>query len=138
MDDGCFSTCWSERGHWPSMHGDEIRDFFSDSRKTVEILDRKILRALSQSRVGLTLSELMDAAMEEFLDWPASTRVLSALPVKGTSISWKLVVKFAWTGSPLLHAGELLERVASLSVSVDSPSATGENLAAIVCCIFFL
>jgi len=70
-------------GHWPSMQGDEIRDFFSDSRKTVEILDRKILRALSQSRVGMTLSELMDAAMEEFPDWPASTRVLSAFPVKG-------------------------------------------------------
>jgi hypothetical protein len=33
--------------------------------------------------VGMTLSELMDAAMEEFPDWPASTRVLSAFPVKG-------------------------------------------------------
>ena len=48
-------------GHWPSMQGDEIRDFFNDSRKTVEILDRKIVRTLSQSRAGLTLSELMDA-----------------------------------------------------------------------------
>ena len=70
-------------GHWPSMHGDEIRDFFSDSRKTVEILNRKILLALSRSRAGLTLTELMDAAMEEFPDWPESTRVLSAFPVKG-------------------------------------------------------
>ena len=70
-------------GHWPSMHGDEIRDFFNDSRKTVEILDRKILRALNRSHTGLTLSELMDAAMDEFPDWPASTRVLSVFPVKG-------------------------------------------------------
>jgi glyoxylase-like metal-dependent hydrolase (beta-lactamase superfamily II) len=70
-------------GHWPSMHGDEIRDFFNDSRKTVEILDRKIVRTLSQSQAGLTLSELMDAAMEEFPEWPASTRVLSVFPVKG-------------------------------------------------------
>jgi len=70
-------------GHWPDMHGEEIRDFFSDSRKTVEILDRKILYALTQVRAGLTLSELMDAAMEEFPDWPASTRVLSSFPVNG-------------------------------------------------------
>jgi len=70
-------------GHWPSMRGEEIRDFFSDSRKTVDRLDRKIMRTLSQTHTGLTLSQLMDAAMEEFPDWPASTRVLSAFPVKG-------------------------------------------------------
>lgn len=70
-------------GHWPSMQGDEIRDFFNDSRKTVEILDCKILRTLSQSRVGLTLSELMDTAMQEFPEWPASARALSSFPVKG-------------------------------------------------------
>lgn len=70
-------------GHWPSMHGEEICDFFSDSRKTVEILDRKILRSLEQARAGMTLNELMDAAMEEFPDWPATTRVLSSFPVKG-------------------------------------------------------
>jgi hypothetical protein len=65
------------------MQGDEIRDFFNDSRKTVEILDRKIIRTLGQSRLGLTLSEIMDAAMEEFPDWPASTRVLSSFPAIG-------------------------------------------------------
>jgi glyoxylase-like metal-dependent hydrolase (beta-lactamase superfamily II) len=70
-------------GHWPSMHGDQIRDFFSDSRRTVESLDRKILQDLSRSPAGLTLSELMDAAMEEFPEWPASTRVLTSFPVKG-------------------------------------------------------
>jgi len=70
-------------GHWPSMHGDEIRDFFSDSRRTVERLDRRIVQSLSRARTGLTLSELMDAAMEEFPEWPASTRVLTAFPVKG-------------------------------------------------------
>jgi glyoxylase-like metal-dependent hydrolase (beta-lactamase superfamily II) len=70
-------------GHWPSMHGDEIRDFFSDSRRTVDALDHKILRALRQSRGGLTLNELMDAAMEQFPDWPAGTRLLSSFPVKG-------------------------------------------------------
>jgi len=70
-------------GHWPSMHGEEIRDFFSDSRNTVERLDRKILRSLRESRTGLTLIELMDGAMEEFPDWPANTRALTSFPVKG-------------------------------------------------------
>ena len=65
------------------LQGDEIRDFFNDSRKTVDILDRKIMRALSQSRAGLTQRELMDAAMEEFPDWPVSTRALSVFPMKG-------------------------------------------------------
>lgn len=70
-------------GHWPSMHGDEIRDFFRDSQKTVEILEGRILRTLGQARSGRTLMELMDAAMEEFPDWPTDTRTLSAFPVKG-------------------------------------------------------
>jgi glyoxylase-like metal-dependent hydrolase (beta-lactamase superfamily II) len=70
-------------GHWPAMYGEEIWDFFNDSRRTVEILDRKILRTLRQARVGLTLSELMDAAMEEFPEWPVDTRVLTAFPLKG-------------------------------------------------------
>ena len=70
-------------GHWPSMHGEEIRDFFSDSRKTVQILDRKIMSKLNHARAGLPLNELMDAAMEEFPDWPGSTRELTAFAVKG-------------------------------------------------------
>jgi len=70
-------------GHWPSMQGEQIRDFFSDSRNTVERLDRKILGSLNQSRTGMTLSELMDTAMEEFPEWPAGTRVLTSFPVKG-------------------------------------------------------
>jgi len=69
-------------GHWPAMHGEEIRDFFNDSRRTVEILDRKILRTLGQARLGLTLSELMDAAMEAFPEWPSPARVLTVFPVK--------------------------------------------------------
>ncbi|HLV88280.1 MAG TPA: MBL fold metallo-hydrolase [Candidatus Sulfotelmatobacter sp.] len=70
-------------GHWPSMEGEEIRDFFNDSRKTVEILDRRILRSLKLSRTGMTLNELMDAAMDEFPDWPSGTRILSSFPIKG-------------------------------------------------------
>jgi len=70
-------------GHWPSMEGEEIRDFFSDSRNTVERLDRKILGSLKKFHTGMTLNELMGAAMEEFPEWPADTRVLTSFPVKG-------------------------------------------------------
>lgn len=70
-------------GHWPSMYGDEIRDFFSDSRRTVEILDRRILRALAKAQAGLTLNQLIDEAREEFPDWPASTREAAVFPVNG-------------------------------------------------------
>jgi glyoxylase-like metal-dependent hydrolase (beta-lactamase superfamily II) len=70
-------------GHWPSMHGDEILDFFNDSRKTVDILERKILSSIGKSRTGANLNELIDAAMEAFPDWPDSTRKLAMFPVKG-------------------------------------------------------
>ena len=70
-------------GHWPSMQGEEILDFCSVSRNTVERLERRILRSLNECRTGMTLSELMGVAMEEFPDWPEDTRVLTSFPVKG-------------------------------------------------------
>jgi len=70
-------------GHWPSMYGDEVRDFITDSRRTVEILDRRILQALSKARSGLTLDQLINEAREEFPDWPASTRDAAIFPVNG-------------------------------------------------------
>jgi glyoxylase-like metal-dependent hydrolase (beta-lactamase superfamily II) len=70
-------------GHWPSMYGDEIKDFISDSRRTVEMLDRKILRALAKARIGLTLNQLIDEAREEFPDWPTGTREAAMFPVNG-------------------------------------------------------
>jgi len=51
-------------GHWPSMYGDEVGDFFSTSRQTVELLDRSILGALNRHRLGLTLNELIDEARD--------------------------------------------------------------------------
>src|ERR1039458_4575980 len=65
------------------MHGDEIRDFFSDSCRAVEILDRRIVQALGRSRAGLTLNELISEALEEFPEWPVDTRDLAMFPVKG-------------------------------------------------------
>ena len=70
-------------GHWPSMYGDEIRDFLSASRRTVEILERRFLRALEKSRAGLTLRELINEACEEFPDWPLETRDLAMFACKG-------------------------------------------------------
>ena len=70
-------------GHWPSMYGDDIRDFLSGSRQTVEILERRFLHALEKSRAGLTLRELIKEACEEFPDWPPETRDLAMFACKG-------------------------------------------------------
>lgn len=70
-------------GHWPTMSGEEIRDFISESRRTVELLDRVILRELSRSSSGLTLKELMDSVANAVGDWPKETWFLATFPVKG-------------------------------------------------------
>jgi len=62
-------------GHWPTMHGEEIRDFIAESRQTVEFLDRVILTSLEKSRAGLSMKELVDAVAN------AKTDVLLALPL---------------------------------------------------------
>jgi glyoxylase-like metal-dependent hydrolase (beta-lactamase superfamily II) len=70
-------------GHWPTMRGDEIRDFIAESRQTVELLDRAILASLEKNRPGLTLKELMDAVTNAVGDWPPDQLVLAMFPVKG-------------------------------------------------------
>ena len=70
-------------GHWPIMTGDEIRDFISDSRQTVEIFDRTILSSLSKHPSGLTMKELIDAVSNAVGEWPNETWSLAMFPVKG-------------------------------------------------------
>lgn len=70
-------------GHWPNMHGEEIGDFLADSRRTVERLDRAILRALEKHQAGLTLKQLLLEARTEFPEWPESTLDLAMFAVKG-------------------------------------------------------
>ncbi len=70
-------------GHFPAMHGEEIRDFISESRQTVELLDRVILRDLSPHPKGLALQELIDAVANAVGDWPKETWFLAMFPVKG-------------------------------------------------------
>lgn len=69
-------------GHWPSMYGDEIRAFFSDSRRTVKILNQRILKSLNRHQTGLTLKQLVDEACDEFPEWPQNTQDLAMFPVK--------------------------------------------------------
>lgn len=78
LDIGALHT-----GHWPSMYGSEISDFFSQSRHTVDIIGRRIFRSLQNSSTGLTLNQLIDEVREEFPDWPQDTRDLAMFPVKG-------------------------------------------------------
>jgi len=70
-------------GHWPTMRGDEIRDFISESRKTVAFLDRVILASLGKHRSGLTLKQLVDAVANAVGEWPTDTWTLAMFPVKG-------------------------------------------------------
>jgi glyoxylase-like metal-dependent hydrolase (beta-lactamase superfamily II) len=70
-------------GHWPIMTGEEIRDFISESRQTVELFDRVILSSLQRSRSGLTLKDLIDAVSNAVGDWPQDTCSLAMFSVNG-------------------------------------------------------
>lgn len=70
-------------GHWPTMRGEEAKDFIAESRRTVEFLDEVILRSLAKHPGGLSLKELMDTVAEAVGEWPKETWFLATFPVKG-------------------------------------------------------
>lgn len=70
-------------GHWPTMRGEEIRDFIGESRRTVEFLDRAILLSLEKIRPGLTLKELIDTVASAVGDWPPESWLVASFSVKG-------------------------------------------------------
>jgi len=70
-------------GHWPTMEGEEVKDFIAESRQTVELFDRVILASLSKHASGLTMKELIDAVAQAAGDWPPDTRTLAMFSVKG-------------------------------------------------------
>ena len=70
-------------GHWPVMRGEEIQDFFAESRRTVEFIERVIVQALEKNPSGLTMKELIDAVANAVGDWPKEGWVLAMFPIKG-------------------------------------------------------
>lgn len=70
-------------GHWPIMRGEEIHDFISESRRTVEFLDRVILANLAKSTSGFSLRELTDVVANAIGEWPKATWFLATFSVKG-------------------------------------------------------
>lgn len=70
-------------GHFPALHGDQIRDFISESRQCVELFDRVILSSLERQPAGLTLRQLIDAVANAVGDWPSDTWNLALYPVIG-------------------------------------------------------
>lgn len=70
-------------GHWPVMRGEEILDFFSESRRTVEFIERVILRTLQKHPSGLTMKELIDTVAAAVGDWPDDGVFLAMFPIKG-------------------------------------------------------
>lgn len=70
-------------GHWPVMRGEEVQDFISESRRTVEFIDRAILADLNKTPSGLTLKELIDAVANAVGEWPQDSWNLTMFPVQG-------------------------------------------------------
>jgi len=70
-------------GHWPTMRGEEVRDFIAESRQTVELLDRVILRSLESNLSGRTMKELIDAVAQAVGDWPKECWTVAMFSVKG-------------------------------------------------------
>jgi len=70
-------------GHWPTMRGEEIKDFICDSRRMVAFVDQVIQRSLRRCPEGLTLKELMYAVADAVGAWPPETWSLVAFPVSG-------------------------------------------------------
>jgi alkyl sulfatase BDS1-like metallo-beta-lactamase superfamily hydrolase len=70
-------------GHWPVMRGEEVKDFLSESRRTVEFVDRVILRTLQKHPAGQTMKELINAVAEAVGDWPDDGAFLAMFPIKG-------------------------------------------------------
>jgi len=70
-------------GHWPIMTGEEIHDFISESRQTVELFDRVIISSLQRATSGLALKDLIDAVANAVGDWPKDSWSLAMFPVYG-------------------------------------------------------
>lgn len=70
-------------GHWPTMSGEEFRDFLSESRQTVEMIDRAILTGLAKHAAGLTLKEIIDVIANAVGDWPEESWSLAMFPANG-------------------------------------------------------
>lgn len=70
-------------GHWPTVEGEEVKDFIAESRRMVELFDRVILSNLARERLGLTMKELIDAVAQAVGDWPEDTWSLAMFAVKG-------------------------------------------------------
>jgi len=76
-----FETLYT--GHWPALHGAEIRDFIVVSRKTVQTFDQVILTELAAHPRGAGMQELINAIGNAFGTWPKDTLVFAMFAVKG-------------------------------------------------------
>lgn len=70
-------------GHWPTMRGDQIRDFIAESRRIVGYIDYVILSSLGITAAGMMLAELVDAVAQAVGEWPKDSWNLAMFPVKG-------------------------------------------------------
>ena len=60
-------------GHWPALHGSEVKGFLDQSRGFVESADFAIKKYLSDHRGGVTLKQLIYALGPKLGSWPQDT-----------------------------------------------------------------
>jgi glyoxylase-like metal-dependent hydrolase (beta-lactamase superfamily II) len=70
-------------GHWLTMRGQQVQDFFAESRRTVEFIDRIILQDLEKHPSGLTMKQLIDTVANAVGDWPKDGISLAMFPING-------------------------------------------------------
>jgi glyoxylase-like metal-dependent hydrolase (beta-lactamase superfamily II) len=62
-------------GHWPSAHGQEVKNFLAETRKFVERTDELILQYLKQHPRGSTLKDMLRAVSPKLGNWPDDSAI---------------------------------------------------------------
>jgi len=70
-------------GHWPAMHGADVRTFLGDSRRFVETADDLVKAQLRSNTKGLSLKEILYAVSPKLGKWPNDTAVFLQFALYG-------------------------------------------------------
>lgn len=70
-------------GHWPAVHGADVRAFLKDSRRFVETADELVKKTLRERTKGTTLKELLAAVSPRLGTWPTEGDVFLQFALYG-------------------------------------------------------
>ncbi len=60
-------------GHWPALHGEDVRSFLDESRKFVLTTDSLLQAYFKSHRGGITLKQILTDLGTKLGDWPTET-----------------------------------------------------------------